>query len=323
MGDELSVMIPKVSMFYKNMWIAFKRVVRSGFVGFWRNAFVSAAAIFVMTVALFVIGSTMLLDKILEVSLEQIQDKVDINVYFVTTASQPDIDALQASLEALPDVEEVVFTSREQALDEFSKQHQNDSNIMDGLEELGENPLGAALSIRAKNTSQYEGIASFLEEQSTASAQAPLIDKVNYNDNREAIEKLTQIIEAVERSSYIAMVILVFAAVMITFNTVRLAIYTSREEISVMRLVGASNAFIRGPFLLQGVMYGVIAGVVSLLIIYPIVLWLGPATESFFQFNIFTYFVSDFGRIFATLIGVGAVLGFTSSLLAITRYLRV
>jgi cell division transport system permease protein len=305
------------------MWIAFKRVVRAGFVGFWRNAFVSAAAIFVMTVALFVIGSTMLLEKILEVSLEQIQDKVDINVYFVTTAAQPAVDALQASLEALPDVEEVIFTSREKALEEFSLQHKNDSTIMDGLEELGENPLGAALSIRAKNTSQYEGIASFLEEQKAVDPQTPFIDKVNYTDNREAIEKLTQIIGAVERSSYVAMLILVFAAVMITFNTVRLAIYTSREEISVMRLVGASNTFIRGPFLLQGVMYGVIAGVLALLIIYPIVLWLGPATESFFQFNIFTHFVSDFGRIFAILIGVGAFLGFTSSLLAITRYLRV
>ncbi len=305
------------------MWIAFKRVVRSGFVGFWRNAFVSAAAIFVMTVALFVIGSTMLLEKVLEVSLEQIQDKVDINVYFVTTAAQTDIDALQASLEALPDVEEVVFTSREKALEEFTAQHRNDSTIMAGLEELGENPLGAALSIRARNTSQYEGIATFLEEQQTATAQTPFIEKVNYNDNQAAIEKLTQIIDAVERSSYVAMIILVFAAVMITFNTVRLAIYTSREEISVMRLVGASNMFIRGPFLLQGVMYGVIAGVLALLIIYPIVLWLGPSTEAFFQFNIFTYFVSDFGRIFGLLVGAGAILGFTSSLLAITRYLRV
>ncbi len=306
------------------MWTAFKRVVRAGFVGFWRNAFVSAAAIFVMTVALFVIGSTMLLEKVLVVSLEQIQDKVDINVYFVTTAAQTDIDALQVSLEALPEVEEVTFRSREQELAEFSERYRGDSTIMQGLEELGDNPLGASLAIRARNISQYEGVAAFLEEQRLATnPQAPLIDKVNYNRNSEAIEKLNQIIDAVERSSYIAMIILVAAAVVITFNTVRLAIYTSREEISVMRLVGASNTFIRGPFLLQGLMYGVISGVLALLIIYPIVLWLGPATEGFFQFNIFTYFVADFARIFGTLIGVGVVLGMMSSLLATARYLRV
>lgn len=306
------------------MWTAFKRVVRAGFVGFWRNAFVSAAAIFVMTVALFVIGSTMLLEKVLVVSLEQIQDKVDINVYFVTTAAQTDIDALQVSLEALPEVEEVTFRSREQELAEFSERYRGDSTIMQGLEELGDNPLGASLAIRARNISQYEGVAAFLEEQRLATdPQAPLIDKVNYNRNSEAIDKLNQIIDAVERSSYIAMIILVAAAVVITFNTVRLAIYTSREEISVMRLVGASNTFIRGPFLLQGLMYGVISGVLALLIIYPIVLWLGPATEGFFQFNLFTYFVADFGRIFGTLIGVGVLLGVLSSLLAIARYLRV
>ena len=89
------------------MWTGIKRMLRSGFVGFWRNAFVSIAAIFVMTVALFVVGSTIMLDKLLAVSLDNIQAKVDINVYFVTDAVQTDIDTLKASLEALPDVAEV------------------------------------------------------------------------------------------------------------------------------------------------------------------------------------------------------------------------
>lgn len=221
-------------------------------------------------------------------------------------------------------MKEVTFTSREDALAQFTELHKNDETIMDGLEELGENPLGASLSIRAKDTSQYEGIAAFLnDQQAAADPQHPLIDEVNFTKNQEAINKLTGIIGAVERSSYIAMIILVGAAIVITFNTVRLAIYTSREEISVMRLVGASNTFIRGPFLLQGFMYGVISGVLSLLVLYPMVLWLGPATEAFFQFNIFTYFVTDFGRIFGTLVGAGALLGIISSLLATSRYLRV
>ncbi len=110
---------------------------------------------------------------------------------------------------------------------------------------------------------------------------------------------------------------------MITFNTVRLAIYTSREEISVMRLVGASNTFIRGPFMLQGIMYGVAAGVLALLILYPLVLWLGPETEAFFQFNLFSYFVGDFARIFGIMVGTGIVLGMVSSMMAVARYLHV
>lgn len=306
------------------MWTGFKRIVRSGFVGFWRNAFVSLASIFVMTVALFVIGATMLLDQVLGVSLQQIQDKVDINVYFVTTAEQTDIDNLESTLAALPEVSSVTFTSREEALTQFRERHRGDELTIQALEELGENPLGASLSIRAVNTAQYESIAQFLDEQQALEEpSAPLIDRVNFVKNKNAIDKLTSIIQAVEQSSIITMTVLVIAAVMITFNTIRLAIYTAREEISVMRLVGASNTFIRGPFMLQGIMYGLISGVVAILIIYPILLWLGPATETFFQFSLFDYFVTEFVRIFSILVGSGIALGLVSSILAVSRYLRV
>lgn len=306
-----------------SMFTNFKRIVRSGFVGFWRNAFVSLAAIFVMTVTLTVVGGVMLLGELLDVSLAQIQNKVDINVYFVTNASDENIAKLKTSLEALPDVREVALTTRLEALDAFREKHQNDELTLQALEELGDNPLGASLSIRAKDTSQYESIANFLNEQRAGEdPNTPVIDRVNFSQNKEAIDKLTHIIDAVERSSYIAMIILIVSSVLITFNTIRLAIYTTREEISIMRLVGAGNMFIRGPFMLQGLMYGLIAGVVTLLIIYPTVLWLGPATESFFSLNIFEYFVSNFSYFFTVLVGAGAVLGSLSSTLAVARYLH-
>jgi cell division transport system permease protein len=195
---------------------------------------------------------------------------------------------------------------------------------MQGLEELGDNPLGASLSIRAKETSQYEGIAQFLsDQQALEEPERPLIDEVNFVKNKEAIDKLTNIINAVERSTWVTMIVLVAASILITFNTIRLAIYTTREEISVMRLVGASNTFIRGPFMLQGIMYGIASGVLALLIIYPLVLWIGPETEAFFQFNLFDYFVSDFARIFGIIVGSGVALGMVSSMMAVARYLHV
>jgi cell division transport system permease protein len=299
-------------------------MVRSGFVGFWRSAYVSLASIFVITVALFVIAMTMLLDQLLTVSLTNIQSKVDINVYFVTTADEVAINALKTKIEALPDVAEVRYTSREDALTEYRLKNQNDSVAMQALEELGENPLGATIAIRATETSQYESIARFLDEQKAQeTAQAPLIDEINYADNKESITTLTKIINAVEQASTITMVVLIIAAVLITFNTIRLAIYTAREEISVMRLVGASNAFIRGPFMLQGVMYGVIAGILTLALLYPIMIWIGPATAEFFEFDLYVYFVNNFGSIFLTIVGIGVGLGLVSSILAITRYLRV
>jgi len=312
-----------ISLTTSNMWTAFKRIVRSGFIGFWRNAFVSLAAIFVMSIALFVIGSTLLIDQLLGASLQNIQEKVDINVYFVPGATEEEITALQTSIDALSEVESVEYTSEEDALTLFRERHEGDETIIQGLDELENNPLGATLSIRAKHTSQYESISQFLEEQKALEGQGdPLIDEINFVKNKTAIDKLTAIIGAVERSSLVTMAFLVVAAILITFNTIRLAIYTTREEISIMRLVGAGNAFIRGPFMLQGVIYGIVAGVIALLLLYPILLWIGPETEEFFEFNLFNYFVSHFSYIFGVVIGSGVVLGLISSILAVSRYLR-
>lgn len=306
------------------MFTSTRRVIKAGFVGFWRNAYVSLASVFVITVALFVIGAVMLIQQLLTASLQNLQSRVDINVYFVTTAPQGEIDRLRTELQALPDVERVTYTTREEALEQYRERNRNDSIAIQALDELSENPLGATLAIQARETSQYEDIARFLEEQrASESPQTPVIDDINYNRNRESIERLTGIVGAVERGGLITMIVLLLAATLITFNTIRLAIYTAREEISVMRLVGASNMFIRGPFVLQGIIYGLVSGILALAILYPIVIWLGPRTEDFFEFNIFNYFVSDFGMIFLILIGIGVTLGLVSSVMAIGRYLRI
>ena len=321
MVGGLYATILKVNTFY-NMLTGFRRVVKAGFVGFWRNAYVSLASIFVLMVALFVIGATIFLDQLLATSLATIQSKVDINVYFVPDAPQAEIDALSTALSALPEVANVNYTSREEALEIYRTANQDDEIAMQALEELDDNPLGATIAIQAKETSQYEGVANYLEEQRTQNAANPIIDEVNFARNKDSIDTLTTIIAAVEQSSLVIMGILLLAAVLITFNTIRLAIYTSREEIAIMRLVGASNMFIRGPFMLQGIMYGFIAGVLALAAFYPMLVWLGPRTEAFFELNLFDYYIVNFGTIFGLIVGIGVALGLISSTLAVARYLR-
>jgi len=235
------------------MITGFRRVIKAGFVGFWRNAYVSLASIFVLTIALFVIGATMFLNQLLETSLATIQSKVDINVYFVPDAPDEEIQRILAAVEALPDVASVTFTSREDALLRYQEKNQDDKISLQALDELDENPLGANIAVQTNETSQYEGVALFLENQrEQEQPQVQVIDEVNYAQNKDSIDTLTNIINATERASLIIMGILLLASVLITFNTIRLAIYTSREEIAIMRLVGASNMFIRGPFMLQG-----------------------------------------------------------------------
>ncbi len=307
-------------------WTKIKRVVTAGFFSFWRNGFVSLASILVMMVTLFVIGALIFSGAILKSTLNEIKDKVDINVYLVTGAQESDILQLKKNLEQLPQVAPpVVYVSQDQALADFKKRHENDQFTLQALDELGTNPLGATLNIRAKDPSQYESIAQFLQSPSALSANGTnIIDKVNYYQNKDAIDRLTHIIDSANRLGFILTVFLIIISTLITFNTLRLVIYMSREEISVMRLVGASRGYIRGPFFVAGAMYGFIAAILTLIIFYPLTLWLGNTTANFFiGFNVFHYYTGNFGQIFLILVGSGIIIGSISSWLATRKYLKV
>jgi cell division transport system permease protein len=306
-------------------WVKVKRVVWTGFVNFWRNGFVSLSTVLVMTVTLFVIGSLLFSNALLNASLSELQDKVDVNVYFLTSASETDILSLKKSLEALPEVAVAEYVSRAQALDNFKKRHENDALTLQALDELGDNPLGAVINIRAKETSQYEGIAKFLEGKEVLSKDGvSIIEKVNFYQNKAAIDKLTRLIDSSERLGIAVALILSVLSVLIAFNTIRLIIFISREEISVMRLVGASNKYIRGPFVVSGVMYGVVAAVITLIVFVPVTYWLGSATNQFFSgINLFNYYLDNFVSVGLVLVGSGVVLGAVSSFLAVRRYLTV
>jgi cell division transport system permease protein len=302
-----------------------RRIVKAGFINFWRNAVVSLSAIFVMTVALFVIGSTILSSVFLESSLLSIKDKVDVNVYFNADAAENDIFLMKRGIEALPEVQSVAYISRDQAIQNFKDRHQNDYLMTQALDELVDNPLGAILNIKAKDTSQYEAIAQHIKsEQEAAGPNGNLIYNVNYSKNKIVIDKLTAITAGVQRLSFAILLVLVAIAVVITFNTIRLAIYISREEIAVMRLVGANNAFVRGPFIVEGAMYGMVAAIVATALFYPVTLWMKGATQDFYGgIDLFYYYIANLNQIFLVLLGVGVSLGIISSFLAVRRYLRV
>ncbi len=181
--------------------------------------------------------------------------------------------------------------------------------------------------MRAKDPTQYEAIATFLKGGSALAKNGnSIIDKVNYfqDQHRNAIDRLTGIISSAERLGLAIIILFVATSILITFNTIRLAIYTAREEISIMRLVGASNMYIRGPFVFEGILYGLVSGIVTLVFFYPLTLWLGPTTQSFFgSVDIFDYYISNFPLTFLIIVGSGVALGACSSLLAVRRYLKV
>jgi len=311
-----------------------KRVIRTGFVNFWRNGFLSFSAVIVITLSLSIFGSLIYGSAFGRALIKEVKNKVDINVYFTLDAQEADVLALQKTIKALPEVDKVEYISRDQALTGFRDKWKDNALIIQGLDEIGSNPFPAVLNIKAKEPSQYAGIASYLDSKSRSSSGSNIVDKVNYNQNKLIIDRLGRIIPAIEKTGSMIAILFVIVAIIITFNTIRLVIFTSKEEISVMRLVGASNFYIRGPFVVSGIMYGVVSGVLTLAVLATFAFY-GDAmlikfvgVQGVNDFSVFanvfsSYFIQNFGQIFAIIIGSGIFLGAISSYLAVRRYLRV
>ncbi len=302
-----------------------QRIIRSGFVNFWRNKFVTVASVFVMTIALFVLGSLLYLGAMLDSSLNQIENRVDVNVYFTTDAPEDEILRLQSVLESRDDVTSVTYTSQEEALANFRRDNSEDDLVVQALEELESNPLGASLNIQATNPDRYDEIVSFLESDSNAvSGTDSIIDRINYYQNQQAINRLSNVVQSIDTFSFIVMIVFALIAGMIVFNTIRLAIFSARDEISVMELMGASRSYIRGPFVIEGVLYGIVSALLTIGIFYPLALWgAGPTEEFFGTMSSFDYYVNNFGQLFVILMLAGMLLGGVSSYVAVRRYLDV
>lgn len=301
----------------------FKRILKAGFVNFTRSGLVSFAAVLVVTVTLSFLTFIIILQSVLYFSLNNIKDKVDITIYFNVGASEERILALKESLVKLPEVADVTYTSDDEALKLFRERHANDYPTIAALDEIGTNPLGAYLNIKAKDISQYEGIADFLKsDDALVSGSTNIIEKINYHQNKVVIDRLNAIISGAQKLGFLITLVLVIISIIITFNTIRLAIFISRDEIGVMRLVGASKMYVRGPFLVEGVIYGILATVVTMVLFWPLTFWLGLKMTNFFGFNIYDYYISNILQIFIMNLLFGVFLGMVSSFLAVRKYLN-
>ena len=303
--------------------VLFKRIIKSGFKNFKRNGSISWAAVLVVTITLSVITIVLLSQAVLNYSLSQIKEKVDVTIYFNVGADETKIMDLKNSLEKLPEVASVSYTSSDQALKIFRDRHSEDYPTIQALDEIQGNPLGGYLNVKAKEVSQYETIANFLKSDSlSVSGSGSIIDKVNYSQNKLVIERLNSIIAGSQKLGFLVTLLLIIISIIITFNTIRLTIFISKEEIGVMRLVGASKMRVRGPFMIEGAIYGVIATVVTLLLFWPATAWLGRNMTSFFGLNLYNYYVSNLFQIFIIILLSGIFLGMVSSILAVRRYLN-
>ena len=296
------------------------RIIKHGLQNLWRQRLLSVATLLVILLALLVFEGLMIFNTISNKAFDTIQDKIDVSVYFKTTTSEDDILRIKQSLEGLSEVKSVEYISRDKALDIFKANHQNDSTINQAIDQLGENPLEASLNVKAKDPSKYSVISSYLSNDSLKD----LVDKVSYQQNQIVIERLAKIVNYGRTGGLILAIVFAFLAVLVAFNTIILAIYSNREEIEVMRLVGASDAFIRGPYIIEGVIYGIIAAIASIIITIPLVYFVAPYLKIFIPgMDLIAYFKSNIFKVLGLQLLSGIGIGVVSSLIAIRRYLKI
>lgn len=302
------------------MVILLSRVIKYGFQNFWRNGLLSSATIAVMILALVVFSSLIIFGSAANTTIKSLQEKIDVSVYFKTSVDENQIIVLKKSLEELEEVKSVEYVSRDQALETFKENHKDDLAVIQSLDELGSNPLSASINVRAKDPKYYADISAFLESE----APAGVIDKINFSQNQVVIERLSKIVNTLRAGGIILAIVLAIIAFLIAFNTIRLAIFSNRESIEIMRLVGANNSLIRGPYIVEGVIHGLIASFITTILFIPIVYVLGPYLKVFVpEFGLVSYFWSHLFVLLGLQILISGGIGIFSSLIAMRKHLKV
>ncbi len=301
------------------MFVTLLRVIKYGFYNFWRNGLLSFYTILVMMIAFFVFEGLVIFNFVSNKTIEMIQEKIDISVYFKSNTPEDEILNLKKTIEGLEEVKSVDYISKEEALKMFKERHQEDEIIRQTLEELDVNPLLASLNIKAKDPKEYKNIAAYLENPSLKN----IIEKVTYSQNQLVFERLVAITDTLKKGGFVVTLFLAFAASLAVFNTIRLMIYSNSEQIGIMRLVGASNNFIRGPYVIEGFLYGVLAGILSYILWLPTIKAISPYVYNLVQVNLVDYLANNFLKLFIYQIIFGVVLGVFSSLIAVRKYLRI
>ena len=301
-------------------FIKLKRTFNEGLNNFQRNGWLSFATVSVLAISLYVISVTIILGVTANIVLKNIEDKINVSVYFNSDVDESKILDIKNSLIGYQEIKSIDYVSKDQALEQFKKLGDSNPSINQALDEIGDNPLLSALVIKAKDPSQYDVIVSAINGSSFASD----ISRVDYEENKAAIQRLTSIMKIVEQVGLTLGIVFVFIGILITFNAIRLTMYAHKQEFEIMRLVGASNIYIRMPFVFEGIFYGAVSSIVVLLGLFITSKFLAPLTQgSIAGGDILSFYFAHFFTIFGCLLLSGILLGTISGVIAIRRYLKV
>jgi cell division transport system permease protein len=297
------------------------RIIKFSFQDIFRNIWLSIVTITILILALFSINMLLVVKVVGDTAISAIQEKVDISLYLKSDSDEEEIKALKAELSNLEEVKEIIYISKAEALEYFREKNSNNQEVLEALRELGKNPLTPSLVIKPKGSDKVESLISRLNVY-----ESDLIESRNFSDHKVVLEKINNITDKASKVGMVISLIFIFITLLVVYNAIRVAIYTHKREIGIMRLVGASNSFVYMPFILSSLIYTLISLFVIVLIFYPFLTLLQPYLEAFFvgyNINIISYFKANFLIIFGSqFLGI-AFINILASLLAIKKYADV
>lgn len=304
------------------MFTTIFRTIKFAWQDFWRNIWLSIITITVITLTFVLISLLVVFNSLTSTVIKTVNNKVDVGIYLKNTITDEQKTQLEDYLKSIPEVDKLVFVSKEEALEKFKIKHKDDEVLMTSLEELGENPLGPSFIIRSKNVKDYPAILQKVNEFKNTDF---IVDKdKNFDNYKVFISRFNSFSSKVEQVGLALSIIFGLITILIVFNTIRVSIYTHQEEIGVMKLVGATNFFIRAPYLIEGIAYSAISVFLTCLIFYPLVNVAQPHFLYYFEgtFNLQAYFFGPFIKIL-TIEFLGMImLNLIAASIAIRRYLK-
>lgn len=308
----------------KRKMITLNRVIKSGLLNFVRNAWLAIAAIAVMVITLTIVLFSVIANATFTETIRQITDKIDVSVYLSDTVDPRQTEDLIVQVKALENVREVEYVSKDEALKRYQQQNQDNLDLLLAISQT-DNPLPASLQIKPKDPNNIQQIKDFLEKPEIKELQS---EETSYSgDRKEAIDKITSATTFFREAGFVGVIVFAVISMLIIFNTIRMAIFNRRDELSIMRLLGASTWYIRGPFVVETVIYGVIAAIVSVTLC-SILFNISSSTLGASSLGLLDikyanqYFASHFWTILLTQMIIGIFIGATSSIIATRRYLK-
>lgn len=307
----------------KRKFVTFTRIITTGAVNFMRNAWLAIAAMAVMVITLTIILFSIIANATFANTIDQITAKIDVSAFLKDDLEQSKVDAFIKDIEALPNVKDINYVSKEQALEKYKQDNSQNPELLSAISQT-DNPLPATVQIKPFDLNRLEEIRTFLNKPSSKS----LIADVSYKDDRkEAIDKISNATNLLQRAGIVAVMVFALISVLIIFNTIQMAIFNRRDELTIMRLLGASTWYIRGPFVVESIIYGILSALISTLLINSLFVASSSALQAsslgLLDINYSaTYFREHLWALLGMQLAIGVLIGAVSSTVATRRYLK-